>query len=1292
MKMKTFLENTLTLFLFLSAIVPATGQCPFANSVSSFSEHTSGLDDAAVEAPFPAKNLRHSTKEAKHSSNGEEREARDRRLNQNVVLYQDDFKEGTYRITKPGIYKLGEDIEFGPQKDNDYWPPFSLWSKYPPSAYYLGFFAAITIEADDVTIDLGGFTLRQSEEFYLLQRFFNAIELNDRVFVQNNGVSSLNYQKTDQLISGGEKAGSIVKPSNVIIKNGFIGKSSHSGIHGNGVTGLTISDVEITEFEVSGIHCNGCKKVEITNCVVGPSMREVPVLGTFSNARFLEFFTKTLIPYGFDHEPAAFKEALLPLFNETISFGDRPDSEVTLQSVFSRLSRAMELFRSYHFDGKAPMSESDLLLLEEAKSVFENPTGLPDGSVLYGIVLNRLGFPATDENFFGAGRETEEINLRNLKITGLHAAPLEVAALMTEDHTFMQGPARDLIRIFDITSDQMRSLGGSHYKGNFLSDSYFALWKLSNEFYKVRVFDSECGNFGSNATFGMNLKLYPSYEEPTCAQLGLKSDDSLTGREVTMLQKRYFGGIQMTQDFFEWGTTSKRGLDSLLASPPSADDLRRGKHHRLVCDHDTMFHPMHGVVGLKIVEAKDVSINSVSITDLRNTADFITWVCDHKWQIQPSGEDIMATKLSIGSPQTSMVRGVEVVRSDEVSFGNIRIDNLVSDEGTVKAFDIIGDDNDRTDHDDDEGIKFSKVSIAGLSGAIAAKPFESNALPLVASGIEYEDLEEIDSSLRNPRVVLNYQAVNAGPPVPVDSSQSNPVDVMMMTTDLDTEKKIRAFRQEILDFFTSHYGMQFQDNASDQYGLLDIIPVRGKDGQPTDSFVSGLSMINSASFQYHGSSVCISDSRGDSSSCTDSEKAPLHDFSFAFVSGSSGYTFHGTFGSDQGQFSPPGNYIACGVYSFEGLKVPGLEEESNVMVKYFGECPIDLRPIKTQGLQSMYINCALESDLFGKGVATGIIVYDFINYLTIIDGVPVPKVSAYPTMVFDDYVPSPKALEVKTDLLSGLIPIIQSNDIRFSYVADGTYSRSLSAIETNPYLKAHHYTNEAALEFFKRRTTMTTDKDIFDLRKSFLTKLRDDFLISAVGNIDDFDEIPLDGEIDLGGGNKIVGYAVNENGNQRVLTKQGSPGNSTISMPEGSRLHEGGFRLVVGRSGIDSIDGRLPYGTTIMQGIYIMENGNPDGSDAQIEFHSLGVVDLNSWSTSVVYQYLYHDIYGEGRLLTAQPMPKVDEAGIHLKVCGVLIFENVLEIDEESPKPTKKPRKPRKPKKPKKKMKNSKRK
>ena len=239
-----------------------------------------------------------------------------------VVLRQADFEDGTYRITNPGRYVLAEDIEFCPQPRNDYWPPMTLWNKYPPSSYYLGYFAAITVEADDVEIDLRQHTIQQCWEFYLVQRFFNVIELNNHVFVPNEGVSSLNYQKTDKP-AGGAVAGDLIMPSNVVVKNGIIGRSSHAGIHGNGITGLKVIDVTIKDFEVAGIHCNGCKNVCVDDVEVGPSASSVPSLATFSNARFLEFFTQTLIPGGFNRESSIYKQTLLDLFNKTITFAGR---------------------------------------------------------------------------------------------------------------------------------------------------------------------------------------------------------------------------------------------------------------------------------------------------------------------------------------------------------------------------------------------------------------------------------------------------------------------------------------------------------------------------------------------------------------------------------------------------------------------------------------------------------------------------------------------------------------------------------------------------------------------------------------------------------------------------------------------------------------------------------------------------------------------------------------------------------------------------------------------------------
>ena len=98
-----------------------------------------------------------------------------------IKLSQSDFAHGTYRISTPGTYRLMEDIDFEPRPDNDHWNPFDD-PNYPINQFYLGFFAAITIESNDVVVDLNGHTLQMSKKFYLLQRFFIVIEVKGKMF------------------------------------------------------------------------------------------------------------------------------------------------------------------------------------------------------------------------------------------------------------------------------------------------------------------------------------------------------------------------------------------------------------------------------------------------------------------------------------------------------------------------------------------------------------------------------------------------------------------------------------------------------------------------------------------------------------------------------------------------------------------------------------------------------------------------------------------------------------------------------------------------------------------------------------------------------------------------------------------------------------------------------------------------------------------------------------------------------------------------------------------------------
>ena len=150
-----------------------------------------------------------------------------------IELYQDDFTSGTYRIEEGGTYKIMEDIVFefnmgsldDPQAQNGWKPNSEQVDRYPGAGvaqgrdeYFLGFFAGITIETDDVVLDLNGKSLEMSDIFYQ-QRWFTIISLTSQFFLPGNGPGFFGYN-----------ARSV---SNVVIKDGTLGLSSHFGIHGN---------------------------------------------------------------------------------------------------------------------------------------------------------------------------------------------------------------------------------------------------------------------------------------------------------------------------------------------------------------------------------------------------------------------------------------------------------------------------------------------------------------------------------------------------------------------------------------------------------------------------------------------------------------------------------------------------------------------------------------------------------------------------------------------------------------------------------------------------------------------------------------------------------------------------------------------------------------------------------------------------------------------------------------------------------------------------------------------------
>ena len=197
-----------------------------------------------------------------------------------TYLYQKDFDDGTYIISKPGHYCLGENISFNPNPSSRTgvepcrasFPLPHQFEKYDPRAFGIGFFAAISVQCDHVKIDLNGFTLEQSLEHSLLQKFYSHIELADQPFVPSEGPHDF--------------GNTLLSASHCEIFNGTFGRSSHHAIHGNNNKHINIHDLIFENYELAAVSLNGAHHIQIERCTAS-SRIDVPVLGIFSSARFI---------------------------------------------------------------------------------------------------------------------------------------------------------------------------------------------------------------------------------------------------------------------------------------------------------------------------------------------------------------------------------------------------------------------------------------------------------------------------------------------------------------------------------------------------------------------------------------------------------------------------------------------------------------------------------------------------------------------------------------------------------------------------------------------------------------------------------------------------------------------------------------------------------------------------------------------------------------------------------------------------------------------------------------------
>ena len=354
-----------------------------------------------------------------------------------INLRQNNFTNGTVRITKPGIYILKDNISFEPNPGNDFMPtgPQIASGQYPvgtQDAYHLGFFAAITIETTGVILDLNGKTIKQTTLHSLQQRFYANIEMASAPFIPAQGPATFS---TPSNFKAGEK---------VLIKNGVLGSSSHHGIHGNAMKDIILQNLSIKDFEVAGIALNGAINSILYSITIKNTCNNCRVLSTYSQSRFIRTFLQT-VPAG------------------TVINGK------DISGVITDLNSGLEEAKNAVMSGNTPSNMFGNSHFDEGY----------DGNV-YGLVLNVNGVVVND---FIETRPTEAIGnqniyLQNITIKNIISRPVEIIALNSvPDEGGAYGGARQVGPIGDILDINPITAGNGTYSANLLSDAQLIIGK-----------------------------------------------------------------------------------------------------------------------------------------------------------------------------------------------------------------------------------------------------------------------------------------------------------------------------------------------------------------------------------------------------------------------------------------------------------------------------------------------------------------------------------------------------------------------------------------------------------------------------------------------------------------------------------------------------------------------------------------------------------------------------------------------------------------------------------------------
>jgi hypothetical protein len=364
-----------------------------------------------------------------------------------INLSQSNFITGTYRIKSRGYYKLTENIIFNPNPSTwsvstlvgDDWNPTTEQTTGGPNAkypiqpygpYHLGFFAAITIESDEVIIDLNSFMLCQSMEHYLQQRFFSLIELSSSPFISGQGPSNFGSP--------------VFSPKYVKIKNGILGRSSHQSIHGNGMKHIIIDNISLNNYEQAGIQMNGGEYIILKNINIDRNSHDTLVNAKYSQSRFIRTFIQSIIT--------------------------ATDPSITILGVSKS---GTDILNELNTEMNTVYKDVIVDKIMPTSSLYVNNSRVIDGG-MYGIVLNVMGVAVNKFlSHLNGTTGNKHILLQNINISNLTAFPSEIVGLSIDNPNHskyglpvQKGPVGDVFDIIGVTTP-----GNTFYNQNVFANA-----------------------------------------------------------------------------------------------------------------------------------------------------------------------------------------------------------------------------------------------------------------------------------------------------------------------------------------------------------------------------------------------------------------------------------------------------------------------------------------------------------------------------------------------------------------------------------------------------------------------------------------------------------------------------------------------------------------------------------------------------------------------------------------------------------------------------------------------------